>query len=261
MSFPFIDISVLQVLIAFVFIAGVIFLSWLCGIGLERSFLVASIRVFLQLTILGYILKYVFNLGGNRWAMLIILECMVVIASVEAARRQEERNIGLVISLLISLNIAATAVLMFLFAGVMQRDPFRLPHYFIPLAGMVIGNAANGSALAVHRLTSDIRAHRGEIEVGLSLGASPYRVMQPYLRATVRTALIPSINTMMLTGLVQIPGIMGGLLMGGQAPVAAARYQTVIMYMVPFGVMGSCLLTALLVSRGYFSRREQLLDI
>lgn len=56
-------------------------------------------------------------------------------------------------------------------------------------------------------------------------------------------------------------GIMGGLLMGGQSPVAAARYQTVLMYMLPFGVMTSCLLTALLVSRSYFSRREQLLDI
>jgi len=261
MSLPFIDISVLQVLIALTFIAGVIFLSWLCGIGLERSFLIASIRVFLQLTVLGYVLRYVFNLENNRSALLIILECMVIIASVEAARRQEERSAGLVISLLVSLNVAVTAVLLFLFGGVLQGDPFALPHYFIPLAGMVIGNAANGSALAVHRLAGDIRSHRGEIEAALALGASPYRAVQPYLRSTVRTALIPSINTMMLTGLVQIPGIMGGLLMGGQAPVAAARYQTVVMYMLPFGVMASCLLTALLISRGYFSRREQLLDI
>ena len=126
---------------------------------------------------------------------------------------------------------------------------------------MVIGNAANGSALAVHRLMGDVRAHRGDIEAALSLGASPYRVIQPYLRSTIRTALIPGINTMMLTGLVQIPGIMGGLLMGGQSPVAATRYQTVIIYVLPFSVMTSCLLTSLLVSRGFFSHREQLLDV
>ncbi|MFH1737651.1 MAG: ABC transporter permease [bacterium] len=110
-------------------------------------------------------------------------------------------------------------------------------------------------------MAGDIRSHRGEIEAALALGASPRHAIKPYLRSTVRTALIPSINTMMLTGLVQIPGIMGGILMAGGQPEVAARYQTIIMYMLPFGVMAACMLTAWLVSRGYFSRREQLLEV
>ncbi|HPA44803.1 MAG TPA: iron export ABC transporter permease subunit FetB [bacterium] len=260
MSLPFVDLGLDQIAIAFGFVVVTIGMSWLFGFGLERQFTVASIRVFIQLLVLGYVLKYIFALESH-WALLFLVECMVLLAAVEAARRQEERSTGLVISLLISLNVAVTLVLLFLFGGVFQGDPLHLPHYFIPLAGMVIGNAANGAALAVHRLAADIRSHRGEIEAALALGASPQRAIQPYVRATVRTALIPSINTMMLTGLVQIPGIMGGMLMAGGAPMAAARYQMVIMYMLPCGVMGACLLTAFLFSRSYFSNREQLREM
>ncbi len=260
MQLPFLDLTTFQVLTGFAFIAGLIALSYGFGLKLEKSFVVASIRVFVQLTVLGYVLRYVFQLESPP-AMLVLLECMIIIASIEAARRQEEKNAKLVLSLLISLNIAVSVVLTFLFTAVFRSDPFKLPHYFIPLAGMVIGNAANGSALAVHRMAGDIRAHRERIEAALALGASPHRAIQPYLQTTIRTALIPTINTMMLTGLVQIPGIMGGLLMAGQSPVAAGRYQTIIMYIIPLVVMTSCLMTSLLVSRGYFSEREQLLTV
>ncbi len=260
MQLPFLDLSILQVLTGFVFIGGVLALSYGFGLKLERLFFVASIRVFIQLTLLGYVLKYVFQLESPP-AMLLLLECMIIIASIEAARRQETMDTKLVLSLWVSLNVAVTIVLTFLFAGIFRGDPFRLPHYFIPLAGMVIGNAANGAALAVNRMAGDIRAHRERVEAALALGAPPYRAIQPYLQTTIRTALIPTINTMMLTGLVQIPGIMGGLLMAGQSPVAAGRYQTIIMYMIPFVVMTACLLTSLLVSRSYFSEREQLLGV
>ncbi|MFH1737650.1 MAG: ABC transporter permease [bacterium] len=148
MSLPFIEIDIHQVLIALAFIGGVIDLSWLCGCALGRSFAVASIRVFVQLTVLGYILKYIFSLE-SRWSVLLLIECMVIIASVEAARRQEEKSAGLVMSLFISLNIAVTVVLSFLFLAVLWHNPFSLPHYFIPLAG-------NG-----HRQRGERRGARG----------------------------------------------------------------------------------------------------
>jgi putative ABC transport system permease protein len=66
------------------------------------------------------------------------------------------------------------------------------------------------------------------------------------------------INTMTVVGIVQLPGMMTGQILGGVAPAEAVRYQIVILYcLVAGGAIAS--LTALsILRRQVFTRRHQL---
>ena len=47
--------------------------------------------------------------------------------------------------------------------------------------------------------------------------------------------MIPMINTMMVTGIVSLPGMMTGQLLSGIRPMEAVKYQVVIMFLIASG--------------------------
>ncbi|KAJ9065789.1 hypothetical protein DSO57_1015999 [Entomophthora muscae] len=78
----------------------------------------------------------------------------------------------------------------------------------------------------------------------LSLGASRYEAFRPILNQALKLALLPTINAMSITGLISIPGMMSGQIIGG-APVAdAVKYQIIILFMITssasLSVLASC---------------------
>ena len=106
------------------------------------------------------------------------------------------------------------------------------PEFVIPIGGMTIGNSMNSASLALNRLLSEVRGHRRKIEARMLLGAYAGTALQPHVRSAVRSALIPTIDSLKTLGIVFIPGGMTGMLMGGVEPVFAAQYQLVIYFMI-----------------------------
>jgi len=107
-------------------------------------------------------------------------------------------------------------------------------------------------------LGSEIQQRRFEIEAALALGSNSTKAVNRSLRASVRAAMIPSINSLMTVGIVHLPGIMVGQILAGTPPVQAIRYQIVIMYMlISVKAIGS-IITGMLVYRQFFTGRHQL---
>lgn len=67
-----------------------------------------------------------------------------------------------------------SCLLFFLFAVIRLR-PWYDPRYFIPLAGMLIGNSMTGISLAVRQLQDMMDSQRPLVEQALMLGATPLR--------------------------------------------------------------------------------------
>jgi putative ABC transport system permease protein len=67
---------------------------------------------------------------------------------------------------------------------------------------------ARHAARAGDCLQSDLRARADEVEARLALGFSGREAVQPVVRAALRAAMIPTVNGMMMVGLVQLPGMM-----------------------------------------------------
>ena len=240
-------------------VAIAIALSAWQNLGLEWQLAIAATRTAIQLILVGYVLAVVFDPNSkNPWLVLAVLTVMLTIASIVASNRISKKIPRLLPLVWGSIFLSATLTLSYTNFIVIQPQTWYEPQYLIPLAGIVLGNAMNGAAIAGERLVSTVNASQLEIETHLSLGATPQQAVAQYRKDAVKTGLMPTLNTMMVIGVVTLPGTITGQLLGGIQPLDAAAYQILIMFMVAL----ANITTALLVTQGlcqqFFNREAQL---
>ncbi|MEK3881998.1 iron export ABC transporter permease subunit FetB [Paenibacillus sp. PL2-23] len=225
-----------------VFVLITMFVSFWKKLGLEKSIAVGCIRAAVQLLAIGYVLHYVF--GTDHFGMLVvIIVIMIAVASWNAAKRGAGME-G--VFWRIALTIAAMEAFMMLFLlglGIIEPKP----QYIIPLSGMTIGNAMIVAGLFTTSVKRELVSSRGEIETLLALGASTGQALQGAMKRAVRFSMIPTIDSLKTVGLVQLPGMMTGMIIAGADPVEAVRYQILIL----FSHTASAAMTSMLLSMLY----------
>jgi putative ABC transport system permease protein len=241
--------SPLQLLWALGLVVITIALSAWQRLGLEWNLAIAAGRTVLQLVVVGYVLAVVFAVR-NPLLVVLMIAVMVAIATVVARNRISQKIPQLAFLVGGSILVSTSLTLVYTLLLIIQPEIWYEPQFLIPLAGIVLGNAMNGAALAGERLVSTLNASQLEIETHLSLGATPQQAIAQYRRDAIRAALIPLLNTMTVIGLVTLPGIMTGQLLGGAPPLQAVGYQILIMFMLAF----TELLTTSLVTWGICQR-------
>ena len=116
--------------------------------------------------------------------------------------------------------------------------------YVVPVSGMVVGNVLTATALGCGAFLTDVAERADVVELALARGATWREAALPSLRSATTAALTPTLNSMAVMGLVMMPGMMTGQMLGGQPPVVAGCYQVMIMYLV---CAASCLTTLVLL--------------
>ena len=228
-------------------------------IGMEKDLLIGTLRTFVQLTIMGYILTYFF--GQRHWTFMVgLVALMIVVAGYEGYRRQKDSLQIPHYFWIVTGTFFLTAILVLgtVLQIILHVKPWYYPYAMIPIAGMIIGQALNSSTLTVNRFVGEMEHREMEIEMLLSLGAPPRAAVQDALRESVKASLLPNINSMMMVGLVQLPGIMTGQILSGIDPLIAVRYQIMIMYMWVTGSTLTNIVVLALVYRQFFTSRQQL---
>ena len=228
-------------------------------LGLEKQLAYSAVRSLMQLIAIGYILDIVFAID-DWWAVVAILIVMVTIASIVARNRIDGKLKGLLPTVVLSLVASSAFTLGYIILLIIQPDSWYEPQYLIPLAGMLFGNAMNSASLAGDRLLSNINQNRLEIETHLSLGATPTQAISNYKKEAIRTGLIPILNNMVVMGLVSLPGMFTGQVLGGSDPLDAASYQILIV----FAIVLTNIIATVLVTQGiykrFFNQEEQLVN-
>jgi putative ABC transport system permease protein len=251
------SLSTTDLVLAFGFVLVTLALSLYRRLGLGRELGIGAARTLLQLLLVGYLLRYVFAL--NLWYVVVaILIIMVLVAGGIANQRQIHRFRGLYPITTGTIFIVSLVTLAILTWTIINVRPWYEPRYIIPLAGLVIGNAMNGAALAANRLTGEMRNRRAKVEATLCLGGTPQQATQQVVRETMRAAMIPTINSLMSVGIVHLPGVMTGQLLSGTSPLTAVKYQILIMYMLVFVVAFTAIGVVTLGYQRYFTRAYQL---
>lgn len=225
--------------VVLVLITGAI--SSLLKLGLLRSLLWGTVRTFVQLTLVGYALTYIFKIN-NLWLIMAIITLMCFIASKTAVKRTP--NVPNYPSLLAFVSLLASTYLVGSLVTVLiiSPDPWYSARIAIPIFGMILGNSMNGIALSLDRLYSEARSRSAEIEAMLTFGATPWEAIRSSVREAVRAGMTPTINSLMVVGLVSLPGMMTGQILGGADPSEAVRYQIVVMLMIATAVAIGCLI-------------------
>jgi putative ABC transport system permease protein len=246
-----------DLLVSLLFIAFSLFLIKKWKLGLENTLLVGTVRTFVQLTLMGYVLTWFF--GQEHWAfMLALLFIMIVIASYEGTRRQKHAIPHFFPAMLAALLGSAILILGTILLFILDVEPWFSPYAAIPIGGMIIGNGLNSTALTANRFVGEMKHREKEIETLLALGATPKIAVYDAMKASIHAALIPNINAMMTVGLVQLPGVMTGQILAGIDPIIAVRYQIMIMYMWFTTATLANMIMLAIVYRQYFTSKLQL---
>ena len=181
-----------------------------------KNSLYALGRMLAQLVLMGYFLSYIFN-SNSSLTILCILISMVAVASWIALRILNKKRINLLKYAFIAIAIGGGINLFIVTHLLLQLDPWYMPRFMVPLAGMIFSSAMNGVSLAAERLLA-------EIDKGI--------IYDDAKRIAFKASLIPIINSLFAVGLVSLPGMMTGQILSGISPLTAARYQIMVMCMI-----------------------------
>jgi len=213
-------ISVPRLAISFIPVVIVVVLMWRWSHGYGRA-LQAVARMLLQLTLIGYVLVYIFQTESGL-VISGVLTVMLVAASWIALNTVDLPKGSLFPASLISVLLGGGTTLLLITQGVLGLEPWYQPSYMIPLAGMIFAASMTNISLALERL-------HAELQNGITF--------QRAKDTAFRTSMIPVINSFLAVGLISLPGMMTGQILSGVSPLIAVRYQIMVMCMI-FGAAG-----------------------
>jgi putative ABC transport system permease protein len=166
---------------------------------------------------------------NNLWLSAAWLVVMVLVADVSIVRSCSLRLRSIALPLFAALA-AGTAVPLLLFVGLILRRPNLMDaQYAIPIGGMILGNCLRADIVGIRTFYEGLRSGERVFLRSLAQGALLHEATRPYLRQACQAALAPTVATMTTIGLVSLPGMMTGAILGGAGPVTAIKYQIAIM--------------------------------
>ncbi|NOX44086.1 MAG: iron export ABC transporter permease subunit FetB [Gammaproteobacteria bacterium] len=254
-----ITLGYIDLIIAALLVAVLALVSIFLQLNLGTKIVIAAVRTTIQLLLIGFVLKILFENSQISWVLLLSL-VMLLIAGYEIMARQTHRfkggwayGIGS-----LSMFISSFTITLFSLIVIVQPDPWYQPQYAIPLLGMLLGNTMTGISLGINHLTQTTVQIQNTIEAKLLLGQSWKQAISDTQKHSVRVGLIPMINAMAAAGIVSIPGMMTGQILSGTAPIEAVKYQILIMFLISAGTGFGTLAAVYMSAQHLFDKRHRL---
>lgn len=234
-------------------------ISWRLRLGLGKSLAIAALRTTVQLLLIGHILRLLFANVHVVYMVLISL-VMLAVAGREVVSRQHRSLKGFQGWLVGTgaMSLSSFTVTLLALTVIIGQQPWYAPQYAIPLLGMILGNAMTGVSLSMDRMTETLWEQRRVIEQRLLLGQTAGEAVVEIRRQAIRAGMMPIINSMATAGLVSLPGMMTGQILGGSSPMDAVHYQIMIMFLLCASTGLGTVIAVHGIERRLFDQRHRL---
>lgn len=258
MNDSIINLSYSQLALTYVFVAIAMVLTSKNGINRNKEFIIGTVRMTLQLFLAGFVLVYIFDSSSLflSLAMVLLMEIFAIFNIINP--KKDVLSKGMVKVVALSLMTGTIFTMVFFLLLVIRPEPLYNPQYLIPLGGMIIGNSMTGISLALDSMISEISDNRVNIEGSLMLGASPRMSMDKIIGGAFNTAIMPTLNSIKNMGIISLPGMMTGQILGGVSPLIAIRYQIAIMTAIMSSVAICVFVFLELAYKQFFNDQAQL---
>lgn len=255
-----IDISYISMVVGLLLLGIPIYFFYYFGAALVKSTIIATVRMVVQLFLIGLYLKYLFIWNSPLINFLWVL-IMVLVASFTAARRTKLRCRKIVMPLSVGLLVTAIVIGMYFLVFVLRLDhPFDA-RYFIPIMGILMGNMLTVNVMALTTYYDGLQREQHLYYYLLGNGASHLEAITPFVRRAIEKAFAPCVANMAVMGIVALPGTMIGQILGGSAPGIAIKYQMMIIVITVSASALSLLLTLYLADRSSFDAYGRLQNV
>ncbi len=248
-----IQVAMGRYLAAIILLVVLLFISKWQRIRIQKSLIIGTVRGTIQIILMGLILVYIFNLK-NILLMFGVLGFMCIFAAYTTADNLKKIpgvfKASLPGIILGSISVMAVSVVL----GVVEATG----EFIIPMGGMIIGNSMNMSSLVIDRMWSNAQKQRGLLETALALGASPLQATEMTIQESIESGFLPNLNRYAALGIVTIPGLMSGMIIGGENPVVASLFQVIVFIMIFLSSIIAGLVASRLFLKEMFNERLQI---
>ncbi len=222
------DIDILSLALLLVFLIPVLWLGGRFKLSLNRTILWSILRMTLQLSLVGLYLKYLFKFN-LAWVNILYILVMVAVAAYSVLKSSRLRMAKLFGPIFISILLPVGTVLMFINTFVVRIDNIFDAKYLIPICGMLLGNSMRNNIIGLSNFYAGLKENEKIYLYSLALGGRRMQALAPYFQASITAAINPILASMATIGIVSLPGMMTGQILGGSIPMVAIKYQIVIM--------------------------------
>jgi len=204
--------------------------------ALVRPAAIAAIRMTVQLIFVGIYLKYIFQYN-NMWLNILWVLVMMVVAAATIGSRSELKHKYFLLPVLVGV-LAGVSITesVFLFAVLDLENVFDA-RYFVPVSGMILGNCLQSSIIGMKSFYYGLHRDENIYKYYLACGASRNEALLPFMQEALKNSFNPAIATMATIGLISLPGMMTGQILGGSLPLTAIKYQIMIMIAIFSGTV------------------------
>ncbi len=255
-----IDISYLHLLIGLLLLVIPVYYLWKYKTGLVKATLIGTLRMIVQLFLIGMYLKYLF-LWDKPWINFLWVIIMVFVAGQTALVRTGLKRSVLLVPFSIGFLCSAVVVGLYFIGIVLQLDNIFSAQYFIPIFGILMGNMLSSNVIALNTFYSGLKREEQMYRYLLGNGATRQEAQAPFIKQALIKSFSPLIANIAVMGLVALPGTMIGQILGGSSPNVAIKYQMMIMVITFTASMLSLMITIKLAAHKSFDSYGKLLPV
>lgn len=247
------DISFIGLLVCSVLLIVPFAASIVLRLGTIRSMLIAVLRMVVQLILIGVFLKYLF-IWNSAFLNIAWIIVMIAVATFNVTNKIKLNFNVFIFPTFIAFIVSTLCVLLYITTFVLRLESIVDARFFVVIGGMLLGNSLRGNIIGIDNFYSLLRRNTHRYQYRLAAGATILEALFPYLQNSLQSALQPTIATMATMGIVFLPGMMTGQILGGLSPMIAIKYQIVIMIAIFTSTTIAVNLTILFTLRTCFNR-------
>lgn len=221
-------ISYLGIAYLTILVIPVLIINKKLSIKMNKDVVISIIRMVIQLSIVGLYLQYIFDLNNTILNVVYIL-IMMVVASISITKSSEMKFKSILIPVFVSMVILNITMLLFFNKFVINLNNILDARYIITIGGMLLGNVLSGNIVGLNTFYKGVFENQTRLYYDLALGATRFQAIKPHLKDAMQASVKPTIASMATIGLVSLPGMMTGQILGGSVPMDAIMYQIAIM--------------------------------
>jgi len=251
-----VDISYIGLILSLLLLAFPILIFWQLKLKLVKQLLSSFARMIAQLALIGIWLQILLD-KDNLWLTLFWVLIMLSNAVITLRNRISFQKKILMPIFFMALGVASLIVLPWVMLVVIRPQPLYRSEILIPIYGMILGNSMNSCALAMERFEGKLSDNWKAYYTRLSLGANIWEAALPAFRQAMHISLLPRLLSIASMGIVSLPGMMTGQILGGASALIAIKYQMMIMA----AIFSSVSIADYLAIRMYLKRRFDRYDL
>ncbi len=222
------NISYLGIFYLSLLIIPTLYVNHLLNVKMNKRIIISVTRMIIQLSLVGVYLQYIFDLNNNFLNVIYII-IMMLVASISITNSTKLKKRKLYFPIFISMALPNLFMVLFFNKMVINLNNIFDARYIITIGGMLLGNVLSGDIVGINSFFKDIDENKNVINFDLALGATQIQSIKPYVKNALTASITPTVSSMATIGLVALPGMMTGQILGGSVPLEAIMYQIAIM--------------------------------